>query len=126
RHCGGDRLPRRPAQAQTDQADARDATPVVVLTKAGRCADPVSAASAMAAVASSVEVLVTSAATGEGIEVLAAVLAGTVVLLGPLGVGKFTLGNCLLGEILLATGAVRRSDGKGRHTTAWWELLPLP
>lgn len=66
---------------------------MVVLTKAGRCADPVSAASDMAAVASGVEVLVTSAATGEGIEVLAAVLSGTVVLLGPSGVGKFTLGN---------------------------------
>ncbi|MGW0817653.1 ribosome small subunit-dependent GTPase A [Streptomyces viridiviolaceus] len=103
------------------------ATPVVVLTKADRCADPVSAAATeVAEVAPGVEVLVTSAATGEGMDVLAAVLSGTVVLPGPSGAGKSTLGNRLLGEDLLATGAVCGSDGKGRHTTAWRELLPLP
>jgi ribosome biogenesis GTPase len=94
------------------------ATPVVVLTKADRCADPASAPG--------VEVLVTSAVTGEGLDVLTAVLSGTVVLLGPSGAGKSTLGNRLLGEALPATGAVRAGDGKGRHTTAWRELLPLP
>ncbi|MFI7493680.1 ribosome small subunit-dependent GTPase A [Kocuria sp. M4R2S49] len=102
------------------------AAPVVVLTKADRCADPVSAISEVAAVAPGVEVLVTSAATGEGLDVLAAVLTSTVVLLGPSGTGKSTLGNRLLGENRLATGEVRSSDGKGRHTTAWRELLPLP
>ncbi|MFI8093574.1 GTPase RsgA [Streptomyces sp. NPDC086080] len=45
---------------------------------------------------------------------------------GTPGAGKSTLGNRLLGEDLLATGAVRGRDGKGRHTTAWRELLPLP
>jgi ribosome biogenesis GTPase len=102
------------------------ATPVVVLTKADRCADPTSAAAEVATVAPGTEVLVTSAATGEGLDVLAAVLSGTVVLLGPSGAGKSTLGNRLLGADVLATGAVRGSDGKGRHTTAWRELLPLP
>lgn len=102
------------------------ATPVVVLTKADRSTDAVSAASEVAAVAPGVEVLVTSAATGEGVDVLAAALSGTVVLLGPSGAGKSTLGNRLLGENRLATGTVRESDGKGRHTTAWRELLPLP
>ncbi|WP_308251028.1 ribosome small subunit-dependent GTPase A [Streptomyces anulatus] len=102
------------------------ATPVVVLTKADRCADTQQAAAEVAEVAPGVEVLVTSASTGEGLDVLTAVLAGTVVLLGPSGAGKSTLGNRLLGEDLLATGAVRDSDGKGRHTTAWRELLPLP
>ncbi|WP_338703248.1 ribosome small subunit-dependent GTPase A [Streptomyces sp. Q6] len=102
------------------------ATPVVVLTKADRCADPASAAAEVAEAAPGVEVLVTSATTGEGVDVLTAVLSGTVVLLGPSGAGKSTLGNRLLGEDLLATGAVRGSDGKGRHTTAWRELLPLP
>jgi ribosome biogenesis GTPase len=102
------------------------ARPVLVLTKADRCADPASAAAEVAEVAPGVEVLVTSAATGEGMDVLTAVLSGTVVLLGPSGAGKSTLGNRLLGEDLLATGAVRGGDGKGRHTTAWRELLPLP
>ncbi|MGW0931008.1 ribosome small subunit-dependent GTPase A [Streptomyces sp. NPDC002644] len=102
------------------------ATPVVVLTKADRSADPASAAAEVAEVAPGTEVLVTSATTGEGLDVLTAVLSGTVVLLGPSGAGKSTLGNRLLGEDLLATGAVRGGDGKGRHTTAWRELLPLP
>ncbi|MEU6844609.1 ribosome small subunit-dependent GTPase A [Streptomyces sp. NPDC046716] len=102
------------------------ATPVVVLTKADRCADPASAAAAVAAVAPGAEVLVTSAATGEGMDVLTAALSGTVVLLGPSGAGKSTLGNRLLGEDLLTTGAVRDNDGKGRHTTTWRSLLPLP
>ncbi|WP_254716605.1 ribosome small subunit-dependent GTPase A [Actinomadura sp. WMMB 499] len=102
------------------------ATPVVVLTKADRCADAQRAAAEVAEVAPGVEVLVTSAATGEGVDVLVAVLSGTVVLLGPSGAGKSTLGNRLLGEERLATGAVRENDGRGRHTTAWRELLPLP
>lgn len=102
------------------------ATPVVVLTKADRCPDAQQAAAEVAQVAPGVEVLVTSAASGEGLEALAGLLVGTVVLLGPSGAGKSTLGNCLLGENRLATGAVRDSDGKGRHTTAWRELLPLP
>ncbi|MGW4806670.1 ribosome small subunit-dependent GTPase A [Kitasatospora sp. NPDC004272] len=102
------------------------ATPVVVLTKADRCADPDRAAAEVAGAAPGVEVLVTSAATGEGLGALTAVLSGTVVLLGPSGAGKSTLGNRLLGEDLLATGAVRAGDGKGRHTTSWRELRPLP
>jgi ribosome biogenesis GTPase len=102
------------------------ATPVVVLTKADRATDPSAAASEVAGAAPGVEVLITSAATGEGLDVLTAVLSGTVVLLGPSGAGKSTLGNRLLGEELLATGGVRGSDGKGRHTTAWRELVPLP
>ncbi|MEV3922993.1 ribosome small subunit-dependent GTPase A [Actinomadura coerulea] len=102
------------------------AQPVVVLTKADEGADAASAQAEVSAVAPGVDVLATSAVTGEGLDVLTAVLTGTVVLLGPSGAGKSTLGNALLGEPLLATGAVRAADGKGRHTTAWRELLPLP
>ncbi|GAA4591984.1 hypothetical protein GCM10023177_30370 [Streptomyces violaceoruber] len=102
------------------------AAPVVVLTKADRCPDPASAAAEVAEVAPGVAVLVTGAATGEGLDVLTAVLSGTVVLLGPSGAGKSSVGNRLLGGDLLATGAVRDSDGKGRHTTTARELLPLP
>ena len=102
------------------------ATPVVVLTKADACADTARAVSEVAEAAPAVEILVTSATTGEGLDTLTDALSGTVVLLGPSGAGKSTLGNRLLGKDLLATGEVRRSDGKGRHTTAWRELLPLP
>lgn len=102
------------------------AQPIVVLTKADAGADVASAQAEVSAVAPGVDVLVTSAVTGQGMDILTAVLTGTVVLLGPSGAGKSTLGNQLLGGDLLATGAVRAADGKGRHTTAWRELLPLP
>ncbi|MBD0421571.1 ribosome small subunit-dependent GTPase A [Streptomyces sp. TRM S81-3] len=102
------------------------AQPVVVLTKADACADVPSAQAQVSEVAPGVDVLVTSAVTGQGLDTLTAVLSGTVVLLGPSGAGKSTLGNQLLGEDRLATGAVREADGKGRHTTAWRELVPLP
>jgi ribosome biogenesis GTPase len=102
------------------------ARPVVALTKADMHPDPQAARDEVADVALGVEVLLTSAETGEGIDELRAVLEGTIVLLGPSGVGKSMLGNRLLGADLLTTGAVRTGDGKGRHTTAWRELLPLP
>ncbi|MBW8482577.1 ribosome small subunit-dependent GTPase A [Actinomadura parmotrematis] len=102
------------------------ARPVVVLTKADRSPDPDAAAAQVAEAAPGADVVTVSAATGQGVDVAAAVLTGTVVLLGPSGAGKSTLGNALLGADLLATGAVRDADGKGRHTTVRRELLPLP
>jgi len=102
------------------------AKPVVVLTKSDACVDLPSAEEQVSGVAAGVDVLVTSAVTGQGLDTLTTVLKGTIVLLGPSGAGKSTLGNRLLGEDRLATGAVREVDGKGRHTTSWRELLPLP
>jgi ribosome biogenesis GTPase len=50
----------------------------------------------------------------------------TTVLLGPSGAGKSTLVNALTGVKTMAVGAVRESDGRGRHTTVTRELLTLP
>jgi ribosome biogenesis GTPase / thiamine phosphate phosphatase len=50
----------------------------------------------------------------------------TTVLLGPSGAGKSTLVNALLGVERQAIGAVRATDGRGRHTTVTRELLTLP
>lgn len=102
------------------------ARPVVVLTKADRSADAGAEAATVAAEIPGVDVVTTSATTGEGVDALTAVLTGTVVLLGPSGVGKSTLGNALLGEDRLATGAVRETDLRGRHTTVRRELVALP
>lgn len=102
------------------------ATPVVVLTKADQAADPAMATAEVEQLAPGLRVVATSATAGTGLESLTGVLTGTVVLLGPSGVGKSTLGNALLGADLLATGAVRAQDGKGRHTTVRRELVPLP
>lgn len=102
------------------------AQPLIVLTKADLAADPEGVQAEAGALAPGVDILVTSVATGHNIDVLAAIMHGTTVLLGPSGAGKSTLGNALLGEELLATGTVREQDGKGRHTTVRRELLPLP
>jgi ribosome biogenesis GTPase len=50
----------------------------------------------------------------------------TVALLGSSGVGKSTIINNLKGEQDQATGAIRESDGKGRHTTTSRSLHCLP
>lgn len=102
------------------------ARPVVALTKIDQAAAPEELLHEAAALAPGADTVATSGVTGEGIDALAALLTGTVVLLGTSGAGKSTLGNALLGEEALATGAIRAADGKGRHTTVRRELLPLP
>lgn len=60
--------------------------------------------------------LAVSAETNEGMDVLDAVLDGTVAILGPSGAGKSTLANALLADTTdadrLETGRVRTGDGK--------------
>ncbi len=103
------------------------AQPVVVLTKADLSeADPERIAEVERA-AVGAELVVTSAVTGEGTEVLRAQLAGnkTAAVLGSSGVGKSTLINRLLGEERLDTQEVR-GDEVGRHTTVRRELVRVP
>ncbi|GHG46412.1 ribosome small subunit-dependent GTPase A [Streptomyces griseocarneus] len=106
------------------------ATPLVVLTKADLVPDPVVLDHLLAdteAAAPGAQVLAVSAETGEGVDVLAAVLAGgTSVLLGQSGAGKSTLANALVGEEAQVVRATRDRDGKGRHTTTTRNMLPLP
>lgn len=106
------------------------AQPLLVLTKA----DLVDGQDTLAQLAADIEasapgvtVLTVSAATGDGLEVLSAVIGGgTCVLLGSSGAGKSTLANALLGETVQDVRTTRDSDGKGRHTTTTRDLLPLP
>ncbi|MFB7786552.1 ribosome small subunit-dependent GTPase A [Streptomyces vinaceus] len=106
------------------------AQPLVVLTKADLVPDPVTLAHLVQDVettAPGVGVLTVSSHTGEGTDVLAAVVAGgTSVLLGVSGAGKSTLANALLGADVMAVQATRDADGKGRHTTTTRNLLALP
>ncbi len=104
-----------------------DAVPVVVLTKADLSVAPEETLADVLAVALGVEVLVTSAPTGAGLEALLAAVGPrrTAALIGPSGAGKSTLVNALLGEERQATREVRVADGRGRHTTVDRELIRL-
>lgn len=103
------------------------AQPLVALTKADTVPDTTHLLADAEAAAPGVQVVVVSAAAGEGLDVLAAALdGGSAVLLGQSGAGKSTLANALLGREAQEVQAVRDADGKGRHTTTTRDLLPLP
>ncbi|MEU9107960.1 ribosome small subunit-dependent GTPase A [Streptomyces xanthophaeus] len=106
------------------------AQPLVVLTKADLVPDPAVLAHLVQDVehtAPGVQVLTVSSRTGEGTDVLAAVVGdGTSVLLGISGAGKSTLANALLGAEVMEVQEAREVDGKGRHTTTTRNLLALP
>ncbi|MEU5553295.1 ribosome small subunit-dependent GTPase A [Micromonospora sp. NPDC047793] len=104
------------------------ARPLVVLTKTDLAADPVAVARQLAALAPGVPVLPVSAERGTGLDPLRAEVGPgrTLGLLGPSGAGKSSLVNALAGATVMPTQAIRRVDGKGRHTTTWRALVPLP
>ncbi|MGW0554217.1 ribosome small subunit-dependent GTPase A [Streptomyces sp. NPDC002926] len=106
------------------------AQPLVVLTKADLVPDVTGLSYLVQDVettAPGVQVLAVSSASGEGVDVLSAILSGgTSVLLGASGAGKSTLANALLGEDVMDVRATRDVDGKGRHTTTTRNLLVLP
>jgi ribosome biogenesis GTPase len=105
------------------------ARPVVVLNKADAVtAGEIDAALvAVAPAAAGVDVLVTSARTGAGIETLRARTSGeTVALIGASGVGKSTIVNMLVGAEVQTTSDVRANDQRGRHTTTARELVLVP
>lgn len=103
------------------------AVPVVVLSKADCVADYSMQLNAATGLAAGAQVLAVSTKTGLGIaELTALVKTGeTVVLLGSSGVGKSSLVNALAGVELMATGEIRQSDKKGRHTTTRRQLILL-
>jgi ribosome biogenesis GTPase / thiamine phosphate phosphatase len=117
-----------PARVERELALAWDggAQPLVAVTKSdldgGRSADRLRDRLVGA------DVVEVSAATGVGVEAVATRLrpSRTAVLLGPSGAGKSTLANALAGAGVLATGAVREADHRGRHTTTSRQLIVLP
>ena len=104
------------------------AQPVVLVTKADVTPSIDQHLEAVAQSAAGVDVLATSVIDGRGIDRLAAYVTqgSTVAFIGKSGVGKSSLVNALLGEDAQAIGAVRDSDGRGRHTTSHRELFVLP
>ena len=105
------------------------ATPVILLTKADLCGNPVDYVHAAEAVAGGAAVLAVSAKTGAGLDALAPYLkpGATLALLGMSGVGKSSLMNALAGEDVMRVNETRAVDSaKGRHTTTHRQLLRLP
>jgi ribosome small subunit-dependent GTPase A len=106
------------------------ATPVVVLNKADLVDEQAASDAVTIAedVAAGVDVVLVSASRGDGVDRLRALAHGnrTLALIGASGVGKSTLVNALVGSDVQATGDVRESDQRGRHTTTARELVLLP
>jgi ribosome biogenesis GTPase / thiamine phosphate phosphatase len=119
----------RPAMVERLVALAWDsgAVPVLLVTKADLSSEADAVTADLAECVPGVEVMTVSAATGEGVPAVRAVVpAGlTACLLGRSGAGKSTLVNALAGSEVVATGDIR-PDGKGRHTTTARELVVLP
>jgi len=107
---------------------ASRARPVVILNKADICDDTGARIAEVERHAVGVQVHAVSALQREGIgEIRAEIREGmTVALVGSSGAGKSTLVNALLGEERMRTGAVRASDGRGRHVTTHRQLVLLP
>ena len=126
--CGADR-PLRPGRIHRGTAVAHDAgaQPVVVLTKAAVAGDAESMALQVEEWSPGLEVLVTSALEGVGLDAVRTLVRDrTVTMLGESGAGKSSLVNALIGEGTAATAAVREGDAKGRHTTTTRELHVVP
>ncbi|MEI8671401.1 ribosome small subunit-dependent GTPase A [Vibrio sp. SA48] len=102
--------------------------PVVVLTKADLCDD---AEEKRGQVQKLDTLLITEVVNALEAEMLQGLRSWcnsgqTIAFMGSSGVGKSTLINTLLGEQALKTSSIREDDSKGRHTTTYRMLLPLP
>jgi len=104
------------------------AKPVIVLTKSDLCEVSAETKEKIEKLASGVDVCVTSAVTGAGIEDLKKYLVAgsTVAFLGSSGVGKSTIINILTGADIQKVAEISDYDDRGRHTTTHRELIILP
>jgi len=104
------------------------AEPVIVLSKSDTARDPQAVARQLAELAPGVRVLPVSVHDGTGLDALRPYVAAgrTLALLGRSGAGKSSLVNALAGTDVMGVQEIRRADGKGRHTTAYRNLVLIP
>jgi ribosome biogenesis GTPase len=126
RHVLGRGLNPRRIERYLRAAAGAPADALVAVTKADLRADAAEQASALARELG-VEVVLTSALTGQGVSALEQRLGKGVsaVLVGSSGAGKSSLVNRLLGRDVQRVEAVREEDARGRHTTVHRELFTL-
>ncbi|WP_130617464.1 ribosome small subunit-dependent GTPase A [Dyella amyloliquefaciens] len=100
-------------------------TPVLVLTKADLCADVGGYVSLAERLAPSVPVVALDATHPESVEQLSPWLSPgkTVAFVGSSGVGKSTLANSVIGDVVQRTRDIREDDARGRHTTTAREMF---
>ena len=104
------------------------AQPLVILNKADLCDDPEAVKNEAEFTAPGVDVIVASAKTGEGVELVRSKVpsGSSIVFIGPSGVGKSALTNALLGTEKQLTGETRENDKRGRHTTTSSVMTVIP
>ncbi|HNY10772.1 MAG TPA: ribosome small subunit-dependent GTPase A [Candidatus Wallbacteria bacterium] len=104
------------------------AKPVIVLTKSDLAENPAATKEDIERIALGVDVCVTSAVTGEGVEDLKKYFAEgvTIAFLGSSGVGKSSIINILAGCDLQKVSEISEYDDRGKHTTTRRELIILP
>jgi ribosome biogenesis GTPase len=113
-------------------AHASGVDAAIVLNKSDVCPDLGARLDEAARVSGGAPVVAITARASQDIEpVLRLLRPGltpglTIALLGSSGVGKSTLVNQLLGVERQVVREVREGDSRGRHTTTYRELLPLP
>ena len=113
-------------------ANESGARPVVLLNKADLAESlGLNLAEIVASVqqlSPAITVLPISAKSDENLDALPSQLGPgqTAALIGSSGVGKSTILNRLLGDERQATGEVRASDSRGRHTTTSRQLFRMP
>ncbi len=112
-------------------AEAGGLSPIICVNKIDRWEDPIlamcKASEALRPYAElGASVVYVSALTRANMHLLRDALVGkSAVFSGLSGVGKSMLVNCLFGSELLATGEVRESDDRGRHTTTSSSLIDV-
>lgn len=102
--------------------------PIILLNKVDLVHDPATYQPLIGYYAQlGIPVLLTSAVSGYGLASLRRLLRGRItVFAGQSGVGKSSLLNALMPDLHLPTRAVSAATEKGRHTTTYAQLLPLP